>query len=61
MLFLLLAILIFNLVIEFYAFANIEVLDIFHNAGFYFLRFYPVTSTLGHATLEKYYSVVYPN
>lgn len=29
-------------------------------AGFYFLQYYPATSVLGHALLEKYYSLVYP-
>ena len=29
-------------------------------AGFYFTQYFPATSTLGHALLDKYYSYVYP-
>lgn len=32
----------------------------FEEEGFYFLRFFPATSVLSHAVLEKYYNQVYP-
>lgn len=39
---------------------TINQIQSFEEDGFYFLRYFPATSVLGHAILEKYYSQVYP-
>lgn len=39
---------------------TINAIQSFEEDGFYFLRYFPATSVLGHAILEKYYSQVYP-
>lgn len=33
---------------------------VFQKAGFYFLQYFPATSILGYAVMDKYYSYVYP-
>ena len=39
---------------------NITNLSNFQQDGYYFLQYYPATSVLGHALLERYYSQLYP-
>lgn len=38
----------------------INQLQVFEEDGFYFLRYFPATSVLGHAILERYYNQLYP-
>lgn len=40
--------------------ATINRLHDFEEDGYYFLRYFPATSVLGHAILERYYNQVYP-
>jgi hypothetical protein len=40
--------------------ATINHLHIFQEDGFYFLRYFPATSVLGHAILERYYNQQFP-
>lgn len=46
--------------IEITNFIAISHLLSFETAGFYFLQYFPATSILGYALLDKYYSYVYP-